>query len=219
MRISGIILVWFGLGLSAAETVDFDLAKTGEIPPGWSAAITHKGPAPRWVVHPDVTAPSRPNVLAQVSTNPSKYRFPLLIFDKVTFKNADLSVKMKLVSGKDEQTAGLMWRYQDPNNYYFVRANAQDDNIVMFKLENGKATPIAPVGTKPDTFGVRHMIEKGEWNILKVVIRDDRFTVYFDHRKVFEGRDRTFQQPGKAGLWTKADTIAYFDDFRLDRKN
>ncbi len=219
MRIFAIVLIGLGFGGWGAETVNFDIGKVGSIPPGWTAAMTHRGGASRWVVHPDASAPSRPNVLAQVSTNPAKYRFPLAIFDKVICKNGDLSVKFKLVGGKEEQTAGLLWRYQDQNNYYFVRANATEHNIVLFRLKDGKGEPIAPLGTKPETFGVRHAITEGEWNILKVVFRGTHFSVYFDHRKIFDAEDGTFQQPGKTGLWTKGDTIAYFDDFRIDKKN
>ncbi|MDQ6707073.1 MAG: hypothetical protein M3Z85_13995, partial [Acidobacteriota bacterium] len=68
MRILSVVLIGFGFGGWGAETVNFDIAKAGALPPGWTAAMTHRGGASRWVVHPDPTAPSRPNVLAQVST-------------------------------------------------------------------------------------------------------------------------------------------------------
>ena len=37
----------------------------------------------------------------------------------------------------------------------------------------------------------------------------------FDGQKVFEVEDSTFTEAGKVGLWTKADSVTYFDDFRI----
>jgi hypothetical protein len=219
VRIFGAVLVgisFFGWG---AETVNFDSFKVGEPPPGWTEAMTNTGRPPRWVVHPDASAPSRPNVLAQLSTDRTPYRFPICVYDKIVCRNGDLSVKFKLISGHTEQSAGLVWRYQDHNNYYVVRVNAVADSIVLSKVERGNSQPISLTGVGPKTFGVRHNIELHEWNILRVVFRDDRIMVYFDHRKIFEARDKTFMLAGKTGVWTKGDTIAYFDDFRIDKKN
>ena len=44
------------------------------------------------------------------------------------------------------------------------------------------------------------------------------FTVSFDGQKLFDVEDSTFTAAGRAGLWTKADSVTYFDDFRLDSK-
>src|SRR5438445_643526 len=61
-------------------------------------------------------------------------------------------------------------------------------------------------------------IQARTWNVLKVSFRKARFEVYFDHRKVFEVEDDTFSGPGKVGLWTKADSVTYFDDFQFAGK-
>jgi hypothetical protein len=39
--------------------------------------------------------------------------------------------------------------------------------------------------------------------------------VLFDDKKLFEVEDSTFSQPGKIGLWTKADSVTYFDEFEV----
>ena len=108
-----------------------------------------------------------------------------------------------------------MWRYRDPNNYYLVRANALENNIVMYRVEGGNRVSIAPKGKPRETYGVRHRIPPRTWNVLKISFKKSRFEVYFDHRKVFESEDSTFTQPGKVGLWTKADSVTYFDDFQV----
>lgn len=206
-----------GWGLTA-ETIRFDSVSPGSLPPDWSVAMTHSGAAPRWEVRHDATAPSKPNVLAQISSDPADARFPLAIFNRARYRDGEVSVKFKAVAGKTDQAAGVVWRYRDPNNYYLVRANALENNIVLYKVENGNRVSLAPKGKPPKTYGVRHRIPARTWNILKVSFRRSRFEVYFDHRKVFEVEDSTFTEPGRVGLWTKADSVTYFDDFQFAGK-
>jgi hypothetical protein len=39
-----------------------------------------------------------------------------------------------------------------------------------------------------------------------------------DGQIIMEVEDSTFTSAGKAGLWTKADSVTHFDDFRIERK-
>ncbi len=212
------MLISFGLPWWGGETVNFDSSKPGTVPSGWTVAVTHKGAPARWIVHPDVTAPSGPNVLAQLSNDKTRFRFPLAIYDKVVCRDGDVTVKFKLVGGKIDQTVGLVWRYQDPNNYYLVHASGNANNVAVFKLHDGKSTAIAPVGADERAPFVPHEVEERHWNTLRVFFRGARASVYLNHRKLLEAQDSTFLQAGRTGVWTKSDTIAYFDDFRIDKK-
>ncbi len=193
---------------------NFDSDPVNRLPPGWISAMTHKGGAPRWEVVRDETAPSRPNVLAQLSNDRTHGRFPLAIYQKLELKDGDLSVKFKPISGKIDASGGLVWRYKDPNNYYIVRSNALEDNTVLYKVENGRRSSIAPKGTPPRTYGVNHKVTLGDWHTLRVTFQGPLFTVYYDGKKMFEVEDHTFSEAGKVGLWTKADSVTHFDDFR-----
>ncbi len=201
---------------ASAQTINFDSAPTGSVPPGWTVAMTHTGGAPRWEVLKDNTAPSQPNVFAQTSNDKTGARFPLAIWDNASFKDGAVSVKFKPVSGRGDQAAGIVWRYQDPDNYYIVRANALENNVVLYKLEKGKRVSLAPKGTPANTYGVKHPVPSGKWSTLRVTAQGSLFTVYFDGQKLFEVEDPTFPNPGKTGLWTKADSVTYFDDFQIE---
>jgi Domain of Unknown Function (DUF1080) len=202
-------------GVCRGEIIDFDKATPGSPPPRWTVAMTHQGGPPRWEVVGDSTAPSKPNVLAQVSTDATAGRFPLAIYEKARLANGRLSVRFKTMSGAVDQAAGLVWRYRDPDNYYIVRANALEDNVVLYKVESGQRLALAPRGTPSKTYGVKHHIPKGVWNTLTVDFEGNVFRVSFDGEMLFEVMDPTFAEPGKAGLWTKADSVTYFDDFQI----
>jgi hypothetical protein len=202
----------------SAVSINFDSVKTGELPPGWTSVATNHGDPPHWAVQHDPTAPSRPNVLVQSSKGGLHYRFPLCLFDKVTALDGDISVKMKIISGKDDQDAGVVFRATDQNNYYLVRASAREHNIAMFRVRDGHFQPIPINGARKGSYSVLHPVKIGDWNLLRVTYKGTQATVYFNHRKVFDASDSAFNSSGRSGVWTNADTIAYFDDFRIDKK-
>jgi hypothetical protein len=197
---------------------NFDSATPGGMPSGWSSTMTNTGEAPRWEVMKDATAPTPPYVFAQVSRDATDARFPLAILDKPYFQNGEISVRLKPVYGKEDQAGGLVWRYRDPSDYYLVRANALENNVVLYKVEHGKRTPLAPKGMPANAYAVKHPVPLNGWSILKVTFKGPVFSVYFNHRRLFQVEDRSFPGAGKVGLWTKADSVTYFDDFRVAQK-
>jgi hypothetical protein len=200
---------------AAGETLRFDGDKAGAMPPGWSGAMTHSGGAPKWEIVVDITAPSKTHVFAQTSNDATRGRFPLAIFDNASLKDGEVGVRFRPVSGKVDQAAGVVWRYRDPDNYYIARANALENNVVLYKVEKGTRTAIAPKGTPPDTYGKAHPVPSGAWSELRVSFQGRLFTVSMNGEKLFEVEDGTFAEAGKVGLWTKADSVTYFDDFEF----
>src|SRR5215510_10663656 len=106
-------------------------------------------------------------------------RFPLAIWDLTTIRDVEVSVAFKTVDGAVDRAAGIAWRYQDANNYYIVRANALENNVVLYKVEKGVRLSIAPKGMPSRSYGVKHEIPKGKWNTLRVVFKDSMFRVFF----------------------------------------
>jgi hypothetical protein len=202
-----IFLVGLQLTASTGTIITFDTFAVGSAPPGWTVAMTNHGSPPRWEVRRDQSAPSPPYVLAQVSNDPTDDRFPLALLDGVNLRDGEISVRIKPLSGREDQGGGVVWRYQDQNNYYLARANATNNTVAVFRIQNGHRVAIQP--------GVKHDIPANAWSILKVVVRGGRYQVYVDHRRIMEGYDDTFRGTGRVGLCTVADSVMYFDDFRV----
>ncbi len=197
-----------------AQTVDFNKEKAGEPPKGFSTALTGQGKAGVWVVTKDEAAPNQGNVLAQTDADATSYRFPLCVHDGVAAKDADISVKFKPVSGKRDQAAGIVWRYKDKDNYYIVRANALENNVVLYKVQNGKREDL-PLKGEGRTYGKKTKVPSGQWSTLRVTAKGHLFIVYLNGEKLYEVEDGTFTEAGKVGLWTKADSVTYFDDLQV----
>lgn len=205
------------LGLLTAaypQTVNFDNDELNQAPKNFTTDLTGKGRNGNWVVLKDDSAPSRPNVLAQTDMDKTSYRFPVCIYDKVSAKDVEVTTYFKVIKGKEDQAAGVIWRYEDKNNYYVVRANALEGNIVLYKVENGKRTDLPVVG-KGRAYGVKAIVRSNEWHELKIIAKGNLFSVIFDGKKLFDVKDKTFTGSGKAGLWTKADSYALFDNMMI----
>lgn len=204
--------------LGESKIWNFDKDKTQALPAGWLSERTGQGAMGDWQVIADATAPSKPNVIAQLSADTASYRFPLAIADNTNYKDLDVTVRFKTISGNEDQGAGLVWRYRDSNNYYIVRANALEDNVVLYKVENGKRISLPPKGTPARTYGMKTKVPGITWNKLGVKVIGNLFAVLLNDQKLYEVEDNTFTQAGKVGLWTKADSVIYFDDFTVDGK-
>lgn len=186
--------------------VTFDTA-VGETPPAdFSIARTGGGGPVAWVIKDDPTAPSGGKVLAQTSADTTNDRFPLCIYEPLTAKDVEVTVQFKAVAGKVDQAAGLVARFQDKDNYYITRANALENNVRLYKVVKG---------TRKQFAGVNVPVSAGAWHTLKLEVQGTRFQVFFDEKRVFEATDETFTDAGKVGLWTKADSVTYFDNLSI----
>lgn len=192
-----------------AFTYNFDSDGAEFLPAKFHSARTGEGTESQWVVLGDPSAPSQPNAVAQTSVDSTDYRFPLLIADDGSFRDLELTVKFKAVSGEVDQAAGLVFRLKDANNYYIVRANAREDNYRLYRVVAGRHRVFA---------GANLEVTSGQWHELRVTGIGNKIVCYYDGVKKIEAIDDTFKDAGKVGLWTKADSVTYFDDLRVIAK-
>ena len=188
---------------------NFDGDAVGKLPAKFHDTLTGQGAKGQWVVRADPSAPSQPNVLAQTSTDKTDYRFPLAIADEGSFQNLEMSVKFKAVSGEVDRAAGMAFRLRDANNYYIVRANALEGNYRLYHVVKGRRVQFAGANVK---------VASGEWYELRVECVGNHITCYYDNEQKIDATDETFKEAGKVGLWTKADSVTYFDDLRVTAK-
>lgn len=197
-----------------AQTIDFARDVIGQPPSGFEFGHTARvGPPGRWVVQ--VEGGNR--FLAQLGADRTRSRFPVAVLADVMATDVDLSVRFKPVSGRVDQAAGLVWRFQDEDNYYVVRANALENNVVLYKVERGQRADLALKG-EGRTYGRPAPVPSGQWSALRVVANGPLFTVYLNGRSLYEVEDTTFTRAGKVGVWTKADSVTYFDDVTVVRR-
>ena len=211
-----LLLVTAGAFTVFADTrrIDFTQDTVGQPPKGFEFGHTAGVGRPgAWVVQ----AEGANRFLAQTDADSTRSRFPVAVLSDLSSADVDLSVRFKPISGRVDQAAGLVWRYQNQDNYYIVRANALEDNVVLYKVEHGKRTDL-PLKGEGRTYGKKSEVPAAQWSTLRVVARGPLFEVYMNGTKLYEVEDTTFKQPGKVGVWTKADSVTHFDDLSVVTK-
>jgi len=181
------------------EMINFDDAASGSLPPAWHQGVTGKG-APQWAVVADASAPSKPNVLRQSGSG----AFPWCVLPKAAVENGFVEVRLKPISGKEDQAGGVVWRWKDGNNYYVARANALENNVSLYYTENGRRITIKYVDAP---------VAKNAWHALRVDFTARRIRVTLNGNTYIELDDDHIKGAGAVGLWTKADSVTAFDDF------
>jgi len=201
-------IMLFGTAVAGvAESVTFDRETSGAPPKGWTLTMTGRG-TPKWSVERDDTAPSKEKVLKQSG----EATYPLALKDGTSIKDGFVEAKFKAISGSEDRAGGLVWRARDAGNYYVVRANALEDNVVLYKTVKGVRNSLDIVGRRGG-YGVKQAVPANQWHMLRVEFLGTRFKVIFNDKPLFEVDDSTFAEPGMVGLWTKADSVTAFDGF------
>ena len=179
--------------LSANLEPDFTLWRTGE------------GEAGKWTIVADPRAVNG-QALGQLSNDRTDYRFPLAIYKQYSGKDLELSVRFKAVAGTVDEAGGIVLRLSTPDDYYVARANALEDNVRFYRVVKGRREQLAGADLK---------VLANQWHMLTLRAEGERFTVSFDGNALFSAQDATFRDAGKVALWTKADSVTYFDTISI----
>jgi hypothetical protein len=165
---------------------DFEFAATGSGKPGeWS------------IVRDDAV-----QALAQTGADTTNDRFPLAIYRPFSGRNVYVSIRFMPVSGNVDQAGGVVVRFTSAGDYYLARANALENNVRFYRVIAGKRQMIA---------GVDANVSSRAWHTLGIAARNDRFIILFDGRELFGATDGTLSAAGRVGVWTKADSVTWFE--------
>src|SRR4029453_4382811 len=150
-------------------------------------------------------APSGRKVLVQRATrNP----FDVIVAPPGPYTDVDVSVKFRPISGREDPSGGIIFRFAD-GRYYVVRANALEDNFRLYAYDRGRRQ-LASASVKPPALG--------QWHTLRVVAVGDQIQAWLNGTQYPNPRDSRFTS-GAVGLWTKADSITAFDDLVIRGKS
>ncbi len=182
--------------------INFENETVGKLPSGFVADATNKAKSIKW----NIVNENGNNVVAQQSIN-SGSCYNLLVLDKISCQDFTASVRIKAISGEEDQGGGLVWRYIDKNNYYVARYNPLENNFRFYNVVNGSRKELE--STEID-------IKQGEWFIMTIDVKGNKVTCSLNGKTLIESTDDTFKSAGRIGLWTKADAVTYFDDLKIN---
>ena len=135
--------------------------------------------------------------------------FPYAVAREVDdFRGGEISLRFKLVAGQLDQCAGILFNLKPNGDYLTVRFNGKEDNVVLWTFKQGK----------------RSFVKKGSenvplamntWHTLQISVRGTSLQASLDGKHLL---DYALPEPvsGKVGVWSKTDSVSYFDDFTVN---
>jgi hypothetical protein len=123
------------------------------------------------------------------------------------FHNGEIGMRFQLIEGALDQCAGILFNLKPNGDYLAVRFNGKEDNLVLWTFNKG----------------VRKFVKRGaeevplkmkEWHTMKVAVHGARLEGYLNGKLLLE---YALPEPvsGKVGVWSKTDSVSYFDDYAV----
>jgi hypothetical protein len=118
-------------------------------------------------------------------------------------------MRFQLLDGALDQCAGILLNLKPNGDYLAVRFNGKEDNLVLWTFNKG----------------VRKFVKKGvedmplkmrEWHSMKIAVHGTKLEGSLNGKRLLE---YTLPEAvsGKVGVWSKTDSVAYFDDFAVTK--
>ena len=162
-----------------------------------------QGTPATWHVVKDDTAPKGSKIVAITANKNRGSTYNLLMAEKTRYGDVTIRVKVKAITGKEDQGGGPIWRAQDGDNYYIARWNPLEDNFRLYYVKEGRRIQLGSAETK---------LAPKAWHEIRIDHRGTKITASLNGKPLIELEDTTFSAPGMIGLWTKADAATAFDD-------
>lgn len=155
----------------------------------------------QWTVEDAPGPPRGKKVLMQRATG---NEYNVIVAPAGPFTDVDVSVEFDPLSGKEDASGGIVFRFTD-GTYYVVRANGLEGNFRLYSYDGGRRQ-LASASVKPPALG--------QWHRLRITAVGDHIQGWLDGALLLDHHDARFRS-GRAGLWTKADSITAFRDFTV----
>jgi hypothetical protein len=213
--IAGLVLTAAGAGVFLAAQASppalrtFEDDSPGGPPKGFVLTETRDLSPSRWMVRRD----GEGQVLEHVAASAAGPGSALAILDGPRYTTARASVRLKLV---DRRSAGLVWRYQDAENYHVAWLNLAEQQVGVYRFTQGNRVRIRSAEGLD--------LDPAAWHTLRIIVEEDEVEVFLGGIRVFEIQDRRVKggtpmsvgEAGRVGVWSVGDSAAYFDDLRVE---
>jgi hypothetical protein len=180
----------------------FDEDPIGSPPPGFTFTVARQQTPGRWLVR----AEGASHYLTHLADPAAGGGFSLAVLDTPHPVQMRVSVRLKLTEG--ERLGGLVWRYQDAENFYLAALDLRVQELALYRVVRGNRIRL----DEEDELE----LDDSAWHSLRVAQDDDDIRVSLGGIGVLRARDRTFAERGRAGVWSGGGATLWFDDLRVE---
>jgi len=123
------------------------------------------------------------------------------------FQNGEISVRFQMIDGALDRCSGILFNLKPNGDYLTVRFNGTEDNLVLWTFKNGKRSMVKRAPQEMP-------LPMKQWATIRISVHGTRLEGYLNDKLLLE---YTLPEPvsGKVGVWSKTDSVSYFDDFTV----
>jgi hypothetical protein len=194
----------FALAGANAQVVvrTFDEDAIGSPPPNLTFAVARQQNAGKWLIR----AEGSNHYLTHLADSVAAGGFSMAVLDTPHPAQMRASVRLKLLEG--ERVGGLVWRYQDAENFYLAALDLRVQELALYRVVRGNRIRLDDEDELE--------LDVSAWHSVRVVQDDDDIRVSLGGISVIRARDRTFADAGRVGVWSGGGATAWFDDLRVE---
>lgn len=198
-------------GISWAEgnviKADFSLDRLGRQPDAFLSFCGGRGECGRWVTVEDAASHLRAQrAVSQTSMLDNRQNhYAILIYKYGSYRNIDIASHVKLENCSKTASAGVVFRYKDPDNYYVIEISCSEGSLTLYKVKDGKREVVQRV---------LMLIKYNDWHELIVRCSEAKVDCLLDGKAMFSAPIGDFWR-GKVGFWTRGDTMASFSGLTM----
>jgi hypothetical protein len=125
------------------------------------------------------------------------------------FHDGEINVWFKIVAGQLDECAGILFNLKSNGDYLTVRFNGMEDNVVLWTFNKGVRKFVKRASKNLP-------LPKNTWHHLQISVHGTNLQAALDDEHLL---DYVLAEPvsGKVGLWSKTDSVVYFNDFAVSR--
>jgi hypothetical protein len=201
-----------GAAVHASPTVlTFDDAAIGAAPPGFFFVGARQPNPGLW----EVGGVPRSRYLVHTGDPDVKMRgISIANISAAAPANLKITTKLRLVDA--DRAGGLVWRYRDPNNFYFMSLVLTDQGqsplgmryAALFRVTGGNRILL-------DSF-TNLELDLSAWHTVSVVHDGEQIRASINGIGVLKARDAMIADGGHAGVWSAGNSTAWFDDVTVE---
>jgi hypothetical protein len=190
-------------GVAQGVVRSFDQDTAGSPPAGFSFAAARLTSAGRWLVR----AEGADRYMAHLSDPSTGDGFALAILDAPPPPALRLAARIKLADGA--RAGGLVWRYQNPENFYAVSLDLAAQEVSLYRVTRGNRIRLE----REDDLE----LDPNAWHSIRVEHDAGRIRVALGGIGVIRTREREVDEAGggKAGVWSAGAATTWFDDLQV----
>lgn len=134
--------------------------------------------------------------------------FPYAVAQAVdNFHDGEIAMRFKLIEGQLDQCAGILFNLKPNGDYLTVRFNGKEDNLVLWTFNKGKRSFVKK-GSENVPLAMK------EWHAMKIAVHGTKLEGFLNGKLLLE---YTLPESvsGKVGVWSKTDSVSYFDGYTV----